>query len=80
MPLSLRITQAGLTWSKRRFFITSAVLGVAAFLIVLMMDAGLLPALAMGLAAPAPPPPMYALAIERMSMRPEPSPPAAPVA
>ena len=48
VPLSLRITQAGLTWSKRRFFITSAVLGVAAFLIVLMMDVGLLPALATG--------------------------------
>ena len=51
VPLSLRIAQAGLTWSKRRFFITSGVLGVVAFLIVLMMDAGLLAALAMGFGA-----------------------------
>jgi tight adherence protein B len=48
VPLSLRIAQAGLTWSKRRFFITSGVLGAAAFLIVLVMDVGLLAALAMG--------------------------------
>ncbi len=33
-----------------------------------------------GLPSAAPPPPRYALAIERMSIRPEPSPPAAPVA
>jgi len=51
VPLSLRIAQAGLTWSKRRFFITSAIFGVVAFLIVLMLDAGLLAALAMGFGA-----------------------------
>ena len=31
MPLAIRIAQAGLTWSKRRFFIISAALGVGAF-------------------------------------------------
>jgi tight adherence protein B len=51
VPLSLRITQAGLNWSKRRFFITSGVFGVVAFLIVLVMDAGPIAALAMGFGA-----------------------------
>jgi len=50
VPLSVKIAQAGLTWSKRRFLITGAVLGVAAFLLVLMIDAGLLPALGIGFA------------------------------
>src|SRR6266851_6152909 len=48
VPLSVKIAQAGLTWSKRRFLITGAVLGGAAFLIVLMVDGGLLAALGMG--------------------------------
>jgi len=51
VPLSLRIAQAGLTWSKRRFFITSGVFGAAAFLIVLMMDVGIFAALGMGFGA-----------------------------
>jgi len=51
VPLSLKIAQAGLTWSKRRFFITSGVLGAVAFLIVFMVDAGLLAAIAMGFGA-----------------------------
>jgi tight adherence protein B len=51
IPLSLRIAQAGLTWSKQRFFITSGILGVAAFGGVLMIDAGPIAALAMGFAA-----------------------------
>src|SRR5216684_1431715 len=50
VPLSVKIAQAGLTWSKRRFLITGAVLGVAAFLLVLMIDAGLLAALGIGFA------------------------------
>ena len=28
VPLSVKIAQAGLTWSKRRFLITGAILGV----------------------------------------------------
>ena len=50
-PLGTKIAQAGLTWSKRRFLITSAALGVAAFLLVFMIDAGLLAALGIGFAA-----------------------------
>jgi tight adherence protein B len=42
VPLSVRITQAGLTWSKRRFFITAAIFGVKVFFLMLMIDAGLL--------------------------------------
>jgi tight adherence protein B len=49
--LSSRITQAGLTWSKQRFFITGGLLGVGAFGLGLMLDAGLLPALGFGFAA-----------------------------
>jgi tight adherence protein B len=49
--LSARITQAGLSWSKQRFFITCGLLGVAAFLGGLLLDGGLLPALGFGFAA-----------------------------
>jgi tight adherence protein B len=45
-PLSVRIAQAGLDWSKQRFFITAAGFGVAAFLLGLGLRVGLLPALA----------------------------------
>jgi tight adherence protein B len=51
IPLAIRITQAGLTWSKRRFMVTAGVLGAVAFLGVLVIGAGLLPALAAGFAA-----------------------------
>ena len=45
VPLAIRITQAGLTWSKRRFLLTAGALGVAAFLVALPTGAGLLAAL-----------------------------------
>ena len=48
--LSSRITQAGLSWSKR-FFITAGLLGITAFACGFMVDAGLLPALGFGFAA-----------------------------
>jgi tight adherence protein B len=51
LPLAARIAQSGLDWSKRRFIITSAVLGVAAFLAALVLETGLLPALGFGFAA-----------------------------
>jgi tight adherence protein B len=51
VPLSIRIEQAGLDWSKRRFGITAAGLGVFAFFISLPIGAGLLPALAIAFAA-----------------------------
>jgi tight adherence protein B len=50
-PLAVRLTQAGLEWSNRRFIVTAAVLGVASFLGVLIVGMGLLPALAFGFAA-----------------------------
>jgi tight adherence protein B len=50
VPLALKITQAGLNWSKQRFFVTFGVLGVVCFALVLMTDSGLLPAIAMGFA------------------------------
>ena len=51
MPLAIRITQAGLTWSKRRFLLTAGALGVAAFLLALPTGAGLLAALGFAFAA-----------------------------
>jgi len=45
VPLSVKITQAGLSWSKQRFFITAGIFGVVAFVIAHMADAGLLPSL-----------------------------------
>jgi tight adherence protein B len=50
-PLSVRLSQAGLNWSKRRFLITSVGLGFAAFLIALTLGAGLLASLALAFAA-----------------------------
>ena len=50
MPLSVKIAQAGLTWSKQRFFITASVLGLGGFLAVLMVDGGMLAALGIGFA------------------------------
>jgi tight adherence protein B len=51
LPLQTKIVQAGLNWSKRRFLLVSAGLGVFAFMIVMLTSAGLLPALALGFAA-----------------------------
>ena len=51
VPLAVRITQAGLTWSKRRFLLTAGALGAAAFLLVLPTGAGLLAALGFAFAA-----------------------------
>jgi tight adherence protein B len=51
VPLSARITQAGLDWSKRRFFITAACLGAAGFFGVLIVNGGLLAALGVAFAA-----------------------------
>src|SRR5579862_8294651 len=41
-PLSVRISQAGLDWSKRRFMITSVILGVVGLVGALLIGAGLL--------------------------------------
>jgi tight adherence protein B len=49
-PLSVRISQAGLSWSKRQFAIISVVLGVVVFIGVLTSGLGLLAAGALGFA------------------------------
>jgi tight adherence protein B len=48
--LSVRLTQAGLGWSKQRFMMISGALGVVGFLAVLVVGAGIVPALAAGFA------------------------------
>ena len=36
VPLPVRIEQAGLTWSKQKFFVISGVLGLVAFLLMIL--------------------------------------------
>jgi tight adherence protein B len=50
-PLSARITQAGLTWSKNKFFLIAAGLGCFGFLATLGIGGGLIPALGVAFAA-----------------------------
>jgi tight adherence protein B len=49
--LSSRIIQAGLKWSSQKFYIISALLGLAAFAVAFMLNAGLLAALGFAFAA-----------------------------
>jgi tight adherence protein B len=52
VPLSVRLTQAGLAWSKRQFIVGAAALGIVVFLVTLIpLGGGLLPALGLGFAA-----------------------------
>jgi tight adherence protein B len=50
-PLQMRIQQAGLNMSKQKFMLFSGAFGVVAFLTVLLMSGGILPAVAVGFAA-----------------------------
>jgi tight adherence protein B len=50
-PLSVRIAQAGLSWTKRQFMLISAGLGLAGLLAALGMGTGLLPAVGIAFAA-----------------------------
>jgi tight adherence protein B len=50
-PLTTRISQAGLTWSKQRFYLISASLGLGAFVVFLFTGLGIIPALGVGFAA-----------------------------
>lgn len=50
VPLSVRIAQSGLSWSKRQFMIISAVIGVVLFMLGVIAGAGLLVAAALGFA------------------------------
>ena len=51
VPLSVRLAQAGLSWSPRRFLMTAGALGLAVFLIAISVGAGLLPGLGLAFAA-----------------------------
>jgi tight adherence protein B len=50
VPLAIKISQAGLTWSKRQYFIISGALGFGLFMVGLILGIGLLAALAMAFA------------------------------
>jgi tight adherence protein B len=50
-PLLVRLRQAGLDWSKRRFMVTATTLGVAVFVVMIVLGMGLLRALGFGFAA-----------------------------
>src|SRR5689334_16184507 len=49
-PLTVRISQAGLSWTKRQFALISAGMGLAAFLAGLFFGTGLIIAAAIGFA------------------------------
>jgi tight adherence protein B len=51
VPLSTRLVQAGLSWSPRKFMVVSAILGVIAFAIAMLIGRGLLGAAGMAFAA-----------------------------
>ena len=51
ISLSVRLTQAGLSWTPQKFMIVSAILGAASFALVLMSGGGLLGAGGIGFAA-----------------------------
>jgi len=51
LPLTMKIAQAGLSWSKNQFLMISAGLGLVGFLAVFAMSGSLLPALGVGFAA-----------------------------
>jgi tight adherence protein B len=51
VPLSVRITRAGLKWSTRRFMVTAGALGVGTLVFALAMGVGLLAGLALAFAA-----------------------------
>ena len=50
-PLAVRLKQAGLDWSKRRFVVTFAIASVGVFLVTMMLGVGLIAALGFGFAA-----------------------------
>jgi len=51
VPLSVRLAQAGLNWSPRRFMVIAGALGVGAFVIAMFTGVSLLPALGLAFAA-----------------------------
>jgi tight adherence protein B len=51
LPLSARLTQAGVTWSTRKFMVVSGVLAAIGFAMAMLIGGGLLAAAAMAFAA-----------------------------
>ncbi|MDB5502066.1 MAG: type secretion system protein [Tardiphaga sp.] len=51
VALGIRISQAGLSWTEKKFMTISGILGVGSFLIVMVMGGGLLAAAGLALAA-----------------------------
>lgn len=50
MPLTVRLQQAGLSWSTRQFYLLSGVIGVVLFVTILISGPGLIPAIGLGFA------------------------------
>ncbi len=50
LPLQMRISQAGLTWSKRQYIIISVAIGLALFVVVFLVGGGVLAAAGAGFA------------------------------
>jgi tight adherence protein B len=51
VPLSVRITQAGLSWSNRQFMYVAGGLGLFVFALIFVLGIGLLPAIGFGFSA-----------------------------
>jgi len=51
VPLSIRITQAGLSWSNRQFIYVAGALGLVVFALIFVLGIGLLPAIGFGFSA-----------------------------
>jgi len=51
LPVSVRLAQAGLKWTSRRFYTIAGGLGLFAFLVAMLMKVGMLTALALAFAA-----------------------------
>jgi tight adherence protein B len=51
LPLSMRLTQAGLDWSTRKFMVISGILGAGCFALALLLGGGLLGASGLAFAA-----------------------------
>ncbi len=49
-PLSVKLAQAGLAWSKQKFLVISVIIGCVLFIVGLIGNAGLLPAIGIGFA------------------------------
>jgi tight adherence protein B len=50
VPLSVRLAQAGFSWSKRQFFLVSAAIGAAMFMLGLVTGSGLIVSIVLGAA------------------------------